>query len=52
MKIFASRHLPVQSQQQKHQNNVQNLLRRSCVFIINFEQISLCSGLSIVDLNK
>ena len=35
-------HLIAQSQQQKYQNNVWNLLKfsRSVVFIVNFEQIS------------
>ena len=35
----------VQSQKQSHQNDVS-------VFIVDFEQISLCSDISIVDLNK
>ena len=50
--ILLSRHLLVQSQRWKQRSNlfqVNNRWRRSGVFSINLEQISLCSGVPIGD---
>ena len=59
MEVLSIRHLPIQSEQWKHQNNLRNISivdnknnrTTSMIFIVNFEQIYF-SVASLLTLNK